>query len=240
MQIIWYGQSCFQLIVENEKKEKISIVIDPFDPKIGLKMPSLKADVLLVSHQHSDHNNKATVSNGYFLIEGPGEYETKGVFFQGIPAFHPVRNDGVIKRGQSEKDKISNGVHDNSKGGERGEITMYVIEAEEMRLCFLSDLGQKELHDKQIEELGEVDILFVPVGSAHSLDAKGASDIIAEIEPRIVIPMHYKLPGMKPEMEPIDKFLKLMGVEKAEPQEKLTIKKKDLPEGETKVIVLKP
>lgn len=224
MQIVWHGQSCFQVIAENAKKEKITVVIDPFDEKLGLKIPSLKADILLITHQHSDHNNKAAVDGSpaspagkLFLIEGPGEYEIKGVSVQGIPAFH-----------------------DNSQGKERGGMTIYTIGAEEMRLCHLGDLGQKELTDEQVEEIGEIDILFIPVGSpGHSLDAKGASEIIGQIEPRIVIPMHYKLPGIKPELEPVDKFLKIMAVEKTEPQEKLTIKQKDLPEEETKIVVLK-
>ncbi len=231
MQIVWHGQSCFQFIAENAKKEKITIVIDHFDAKLGLKMSTLKADILLITHQHSDHNNKAAVEGNPassaggptelrsalpFLIEGPGEYEIKGVSVQGIPAFH-----------------------DNSQGKERGRMTIYTIGAEEMRLCHLGDLGQKELTEEQIEEIGEIDILFAPVGG-HPLDAKGASEIIDQIEPRIVIPMHYNLPGIKPENETLDKFLKVMGMEKTEPQEKLTIKQKDLPEEETKVIVLKP
>lgn len=222
MQIVWHGQSCFQFIAENAKKEKITIVIDPFDSKLGLKIPSLKADILLITHQHNDHNNKAAVDGSpaspagkLFLIEGPGEYEIKGVSVQGIPAFH-----------------------DNSQGKERGGMTIYTIGAEEMRLCHLGDLGQKELTDEQVEEIGEIDILFVPVGG-HPLDAKAASEIINQIESRIVIPMHYNLPGIKPENETLDKFLKVMGVEKTEPQEKLTIKQKDLPEEETKVIVMK-
>lgn len=217
MHIIWQGQSCFQIIVSQSKGEQTRIVIDPFSEDIGLKPLKLEADVLLVSHNHADHNNIKAVSGSSFLIEGPGEYEIKDIFIQGIPAFH-----------------------DDKEGREKGQNTIYKIEAEELRLCHLGDLGQKELTVEQLDQIGEVDILLVPVGGVYTIDDKGAAKIISQIEPRIVIPMHYQLPKLKVKLDDVDKFLKEMGRKSAEPQAKLIIKKKDLSEEETKIVILQP
>jgi len=220
MHIIWHGQSCFQIIIARNKGEQASLLLDPFDASIGLRAPSLSADILLISHSHPDHSNKKAVRNTPFLIEGPGEYEIKEVFVQGIASFH-----------------------DDKEGKERGLNTMYTIEAEEMKLCHLGSLGQKELSDDQLEKIGDIDILMIPVGGADTISAKEAAKIISEIEPRIVIPMHYHLPSLKmpasDKLDEVDKFLKEMGRKSTETQPKLLIKKKDLPE-ETKIVVLKP
>jgi len=220
MHIIWHGQSCFQIIIARNKGEQASLLIDPFESSIGLRAPSLSADILLISHSHPDHSNKKAVRNTPFLIEGPGEYEIKEVFVQGIASFH-----------------------DDKEGKERGLNTMYTIEAEEMKLCHLGSLGQKELSDDQLEKIGDIDILMIPVGGADTISAKEAAKIISEIEPRIVIPMHYHLPSLKmpasDKLDGVDKFLKEMGRKSTETQPKLLIKKKDLPE-ETKIVVLKP
>ena len=216
MHIIWHGQSCFQIILARNKGEQVSIVIDPFDETIGLKVPALSADILLVSHSHQDHNNKKALKGTPFLIEGPGEYEVKETFIWGIPSFH-----------------------DDVQGAKRGSNTIYTIEGEGMRVCHLGDLGQKELTSEQLEKIGDIDILMVPVGGVYTIDAKGASRIISQIEPRLVIPMHYHLPKLKIKLEGVDKFLKEMGKRSVTPQPKLLIKKKDLPE-ETKVVVLQP
>mgnify|MGYP000465730420 CR=1 FL=1 len=193
------------------------MVTDPFSNEIGFKLPRVEADVLLVSHQHHDHNNVKGVGGNPFLIEGPGEYEIRGIFIQGVPSFH-----------------------DSKEGKERGRNTIYTIDAEDMRICHLGDLGQKELTPEQLDKIDNVDILMVPVGGTYTVDAKGASGIISQIEPRIVIPMHYKIPKLKIKLEGVDRFLKEMGKKTSEAQQKLLIKKKDLPKEETKIIVLKP
>ena len=216
MHIIWHGQSCFQIIIGGSKGEQVPILIDPFDASVGLKPPSLSADVLLISHPHQDHNNRKAVRNTPFLIEGPGEYEIKEVFVQGIASFH-----------------------DDKGGAERGSNTIYSVEAEGMRLCHLGDLGQRELNDDQLEKIGDVDILFVPVGGVYTIAAKEAAKVISQVEPRLVIPMHYHIPGLKVKIDGVDRFLKEMGRKSAETKPKLLIKKKDLPE-EIKIVVLKP
>jgi len=217
MQIIWKGQSCFQILSSQAKNHQVRIVIDPFDEGTGLRLPKMEADLVLVSHQHHDHNNAKAIEGSPFLISGPGEYEIKDVFVQGIPSFH---------------DAVS--------GKERGANTIYTIEAEDMRICHLGDLGQKELTSDQIEKIGEIDILMIPVGGIYTISAKEAVKIMSQIEPSITLPMHYQLPKLKIKLEGLDKFLKTMGVKKIQPQAKLTIKKKDIQPEEAKIIILNP
>ena len=117
---------------------------------------------------------------------------------------------------------------------------IYKIEAEGIRICHLGDFKQKELSSQEVEEIGEIDILMLPVGGNEIIDAKTAASIVSQIEPRIVIPMYYKIPGLKMKLDDVDAFLKLMGVEKIEPQEKLKLSVKNLPREETEIVVLKP
>ena len=119
--ITWAGQSCFQISVSTSKDHSADIVIDPFnEEKTGLKLPNFSADIALVTHNHADHNNVKDLKGTPFVIQGPGEYEVKEIFVQGIPAFH-----------------------DDKEGKEKGQNTIYVFEAEDMRFCHLGDLGQK-------------------------------------------------------------------------------------------------
>lgn len=171
----------------------------------------------MVSHNHHDHNNVKAISGKPFLIEGPGEYEIKGVFVQGIPSFH----DEVL-------------------GKERGENTIYTIEAEGIRLCHLGDFGQKELSSEQIDAIGEADILMLPVGGFYTISAKEAVRVMSQIEPSVTIPMHYQLPKLKAKLDDVDKFLKATGIKKVEPLSKFSIKKKDILPEEAKIIVLTP
>ena len=216
--ITWAGQSCFQISVSNFKDSQADIVIDPFDDKTGLKLPNLSADVLLVTHDHHDHNNVKGVKGDPFLIKGPGEYEVKGVFIQGIPSFH-----------------------DDQEGKERGDNTIYTIEVEGMRICHLGDLGQKQLTDDQLDKIGTVDILMIPVGGTYTISATEAPKIIGQIDPKIVIPMHFGLPKLKTDLEDVGKFLKAMGKNSSEEVDKLTVKLSTLPkDDQSEIVVLKP
>ena len=215
MQIIWKGQSCFQISASRGKNNQVNIVIDPYSEDTGLKVPKLEADILLVSHDHSDHNNVKAVGGNPFLIQGPGEYEVKEIFIQGISAFH----DSVL-------------------GKEKGNNTIYTIEAEDLRICHLGDLGQKELTPEQVEKIGEVDVLMIPVGGAYTISAKEAVKIMSQIEPSIIIPMHYHLPKLKIKLDGIDAFFRVMGIKKLDSLPRLSIKKKDILSEEAKIIVL--
>lgn len=210
MTISWFGQSCFRI----EAKEG-SILIDPFDKKIGLKPPKIKDDLVLVTHEHYDHNHLEDLSGQELVIRGPGEYERKGMAVQGILSYH-----------------------DDAQGAERGLNTIYRITAEEITLCHLGDLGQQKLTDEQVEQIGEVDVLFVPVGGHFTIGAKEAAEVISQIEPKIVIPMHYRLPGLTiPELEGAEKFVKEIGLA-PEKTDKLKLSHKTLPVEETKLVVL--
>lgn len=217
MQISWKGQACFHIIAQGAVHEQVKLVIDPYDPSIGLKMPLLEADVVLSTHDHEDHNNVKAVKEPGFVIAGPGEYEVKDISIQGISSFH-----------------------DDLEGKERGKNTIYVIEAEGIRLCHLGDLGQGELSADQVSKIGNVDILLVPVGGVYTIDAKSAAKIVNQIEPRIVIPMHYLLPNLKFKLDKVDDFLKEMGVKTVEPQSKLSVKIRDFTSEDTKVMLLAP
>lgn len=211
MVITWYGQSCFKI----QSGETI-LFTDPFNREIGLTPPRGQANIVTVSHGHSDHDNYESLSGEPLLIAGPGEYEYKGVNIRGVLSFH-----------------------DDKEGKERGTSTMYVIEMENIKICHLGDFGQKKLDEEQLEKLNGVDILMIPVGGVSTLDGEGAAEVINQIEPRIVIPMHYKIPGLVFKYDGVEPFLKEMGVPKKETLDKLTLKKKDLPEAETEVKVMK-
>ncbi len=208
MTITWFGQSCFRL----EAKEG-SILIDPFDKEIGLKPPRIKDDLVLVTHQHHDHNAIGDANEDAFIIQNPGEYENHGIAIRGIQSFH-----------------------DNKEGVQRGLNTIYVLKAEELNICHLGDLGHV-LTDKQVEEIGDIDILMIPVGGTYTIDAKTAVEVINQIEPKIVIPMHYKVEGSTTkELEGPEKFVKELGLT-PEKVDKYKIAKKLLPAEEIKLVM---
>lgn len=208
MTITWYGQSCFRI----ETKEG-SVLIDPFSKEIGLRPPKIKDDLVLVTHEHSDHNNLDSVNDEAFIIRGPGEYERKGISVRGVLSYH-----------------------DASQGSERGLNTIYVIKAEEMTVCHLGDLGQHELTDQQVEEIGDVDVLVIPVGGTHTIDGKQAVHVVSQIEPKIIVPMHYHVPGLSIKLDTSDKFIKEAGLS-PENVDKIKLSKKLLPVEETKLII---
>ncbi len=209
MEISHIGHACFKIVGKN-----ITVVTDPFNhPKIDLKMPKLSADVVISTHDHRDHNYIEAIKGDYLLLDSPGEYEVKECFFRGITSFH-----------------------DDQKGEERGLNTIFTMEIDGIRLCHLGDLGT-ELTSEQLEALNGVDILMIPVGGIYTIDAKTAVKVINDIGPKIVIPMHYKVPGVNMDIASVDKFLNEIG-EEPETLDKLKIMKKDLPE-EMKIMVLK-
>lgn len=201
MIITWYGQSCFKV-----QTKDISFYIDPFDKSIGLRPPQGSADLVMISHEHYDHNNVQAFKDVGFLINTPGEYAVKGLNIIGIESSHGAEAD------------VKN--------------TIYTINAEDINLCHLGDLGEI-LSDEQLEKIGNVDILFIPVGEKFTLSVHDIAKVISAIEPKIIIPMHYKIEGLNIDLESIDKFIKEIGLN-PEKDSKLAIKSKDL-EGNEKM-----
>ncbi len=210
MKIFWHGQSCFKIVTKHT-----IIVTDPFDKGIGLNPPRYEAGIITVSHDHHDHNNVSSLRGAPFVVDGPGEYELKKAAIRGIDSFHDAK-----------------------EGKERGLNTIFVIEAEGITVCHLGDLGQKELTSEQLDKIGDVDILMIPVGGVYTIDGERAVAVINQIEPRIVIPMHYKIPKLKSQIKSADSFLKEIGV-KEETVDQLILKKNDLPKDDMKVIMMK-
>lgn len=216
MVIEWFGHACFRVNAKPGPNTEVAVVFDPYDSKIGLKLPRVTADIVAVTHDHHDHNNVAGVSGDPFVIQGPGEYEVKSLFLYGIPSWH-----------------------DDTAGADRGANTIYLLESEGLSLAHLGDLGQTEVTTEQLEHLEGVDILFVPVGGTYTLNAKQAAAIVSQIEPRLIIPMHYQMPGLKlsKPLDGVEKFVHEMGL-KAETVDKLKITQATLPQEETKLVVL--
>lgn len=213
MDITYLGHSSFRI-----KGKTATVVTDPFSPAmVGFKFPKTEADIVTVSHQHEDHQNTPAVEGNPFLISLPGEYEVKGVSVFGFPSFH-----------------------DNHSGSERGGNIIYLIEADGLRLCHLGDLGDG-IPQKVLAEIIGVDVLFVPVGGVATIGPEEAVEVINQIEPLIVIPMHFKAPDINEQVfgkfAPVEKFLAQMGAEGVEKLDKLSISKDKLPQ-ETKVVVL--
>ena len=191
------------------------MVTDPYPPSLGPKLPRLEADLVTISHQHENHSYAQTVVRDPYVISGPGEYEVAGVTVTGLPTFH-----------------------DDRRGEVHGRNTVYVIELDDVRVCHLGDLGHA-LTDEQLETIANVDVLLVPVGGGKTLDAARGAEVVRQLEPRLVVPMHYSLPAVKTELEPVERFLKEMGVAEAEPQTRLSVQSSS-GEAETRVVVLEP
>ena len=217
MKISWYGQSLFH-ISSRTKKSQVQISINPFEKEVGLKMPTLKTDILL-SGNKENHNLKL-IKNDYFLIDKPGEYEVKEVFIDGIPTFNFKEN----KEGETERSFNGN--------------TIYTIEVENIKICHLGNLNQKELKEDQLERIGMVDILMLPIGGVDTIAAEDAINIMNQIEPGITIPMQYAVPGLKTKLNSLDSFLKLSKVEDLKPIEKLIIKKGEIDPEQSTIITL--
>lgn len=212
MDITYLGHSSFRI-----KGKSTSVVTDPYEPgKIGFKFPKMEADIVTVSHDHWDHNQVDEVGGTPKVVKGPGEYEIKGVSIFGIPTYH-----------------------DNKQGEERGKNTVYVINIDNINLCHLGDLGHA-LNQEQIGAIGTVDILLIPVGGVFTIDATQAAEVVAALEPKIIIPMHYKTEELNPEifekLSGVDEFVKQIGMEPIR-ESKYIITYDKLPEDQQLVIL---
>ena len=207
MEITWYGHACFRL-----KSRGATVVTDPYDKTLGLSLPHPKADIVTVSHNTPHHNYVAGVKGDFMVINSPGEYEINGVFVTGIHMTPPK----------------------NAKSPTQNKV--FVIYMEDINLCHLGDLAYVP-PQKQVEDMGNIDVLLIPVGGQNALNAAQAAEVISLIEPYIVIPMHYKLPGLTIKLDPASKFLKEMGITKADTVDTLKLTRTNFTE-ETQVMLL--
>ncbi|OGY18297.1 MAG: hypothetical protein A2900_04610 [Candidatus Chisholmbacteria bacterium RIFCSPLOWO2_01_FULL_50_28] len=217
MDITYLGHSCFKL-----RGREASLVTDPYASSVGFAMPRVSADIVTVSHFHKDHCYTSGVSGTArrtepFLIQAPGEYEISGISVFGVSCFH-----------------------DGKSGTERGKNTVFTIHVDDVSIVHLGDLGHR-LSDQEIEAMGSCDILLVPVGGVYSLDPKEAIEVVNQLQPAVVIPMHYRTPKHNPKvfgkLATLEDFLHEGGFEQAARTEKLTLAKGSLP-SEMEVVVL--
>ena len=207
MEISWLGHSCFQLRGKN-----VTLITDPFSPQLGHSLGKISAPIVTISHNHPGHNFAGGVDGEPRIVRGPGEYEISDVLITGVASYH-----------------------DNKHGQELGRNTIYIIHMDDLIICHLGDLGHI-LQEEQLEEVADADMLLVPIGGQHTINAAQAAEVISQVEPHIVIPMHYSPPiGDVP--NPLDKFCREMGIEAINPQPKLSITRSALP-AETQVVIL--
>jgi L-ascorbate metabolism protein UlaG (beta-lactamase superfamily) len=209
LDVTWLGHGCFRL-----RGRAAAAVTDPYPPSIGLRLQRLDGNLVTVSHEHENHNYTQVMRDAY-EIRGPGEYEVAGVSVIGVPTYH-----------------------DAEKGAKHGRNTIYLIEIDDVRVCHLGDLGHP-LEDSEAEAIASPDVLLVPVGGRTTIDAAQAAAVVRQLEPRFVVPMHYAIPGLKLELDSLDRFLKEMAVGLSEPQPKLSVQASS-GEFDTKVVVLEP
>ena len=208
MEISWLGHSCFRI-----RGRQATVITDPYPPDLGYSLGKPTAHIVTVSHQHLGHSYVQGISGGPRLVTGPGEYEISGVLITGIATFH-----------------------DRERGKQRGRNTVYLMEVDEVSVCHLGDLGHA-LTAGQVEEIGNVDVLLLPVGGVSTINAPVAAEVVRQLEPRAVVPMHYKTEALNWELEPVDRFLKEIGVKEITSQPKLSFTRSSLP-ASTQVFLL--
>jgi L-ascorbate metabolism protein UlaG (beta-lactamase superfamily) len=209
-EIKWFGHACFRL-----RARDAIIITDPVPRSFGYKIDKQRADIVTLSHDHPGHMNLDLISAPPKLVNGPGEYEMNDVFITGIRTYH-----------------------DDARGAEHGHNTAYLFELEDVVVCHLGDLGHT-LSEAQVESMSQADIVLVPVGGGTVLDATKAVEVLGQLDPKIIIPMQYRTAQGDHNREPLDRFLKEMGLTEVTPRDKLVVRASDL--GETpEVVVLEP
>jgi L-ascorbate metabolism protein UlaG (beta-lactamase superfamily) len=188
-----------------------SIITDPYDDSLGLPSLKLRADVVTISHDSNGHNYEAGVSGKRRTLTGPGEYEIGGVFVTGIAT-------------NEDKEAMAN--------------VLFLFDFGDVTIAHLGDMAEVPNQTK-IEALEQVDVLLVPVGGGNSLNAAQAAELVSMLEPHVVIPMHYSIPGLKPELDDVDRFLKEMGVSRPEEETSIRVTRSAISEEST-VVLLTP
>lgn len=183
MKIRWYGHACFEI------SDRITIVTDPHDGKsLGIKPPVVKADLVLVSHDHFDHNcTRIVKAKDLEIVKELGSRRIKGVEINGIKTYH-----------------------DDSLGEKRGGNIVFTFALNDISFCHLGDLGHR-LDEKKAKEIGKVDVIFIPVGGTFTISGREAWEVIRMLKPRVIVPMHYRIAGLSIPISPLESFLENAG-----------------------------
>jgi L-ascorbate metabolism protein UlaG (beta-lactamase superfamily) len=189
----------------------VTVVTDPYPPQIGFSMGKVSANIVTVSHESPNHSFVGGVQGNPRVVTGPGEYEIADVLIAGVAtAQEPLK--GALN-------------------------TAYVLRFDDLAVCHLGDLRSK-LANQQLEELGDIDVLCIPVGGGNALDPTAAAEVVSQLDPRIVVPMHYHMDGGKVEaLESVEGFVREMGSKDVVPEPKLSVTRSSLP-SEVRVVVL--
>lgn len=208
MKIRYFGHSCFKITLDSG----IRIVTDPFDQTVGYPLPDTEADIVTSSHSHFDHNYFKAVRGDFKIVNTPGQHDIDGVHIKGISTFH-----------------------DDEHGAKRGKNIVFVINADSIKVCHAGDLGHI-LTDDMLKEIGDIDVLMIPVGGYYTIDDRQAVKVIEQLKPKLTIAMHYRTSNVNLPIETVDNFLMMTGGQKIQSNE-IEIKKGDL-EGKSEVIAL--
>jgi L-ascorbate metabolism protein UlaG (beta-lactamase superfamily) len=203
IQIRWHGHSCFEI------KNNITLVTDPHDGKsIGIPAPNVEGDIILVSHDHYDHNSiKSVEKDGSKIVNEENKRDIFNIPINGFKTYH-----------------------DSHLGEKRGDNIIFKFTIDGISFCHLGDLGH--IPDEEvIHKIGEVDVLFIPIGGNFTIDSKQAWEIVNLIKPKITIPMHYKIGGLSLPIEGIDSFLEIIKDEIVKVGNEIEIEKEDLPKN---------
>lgn len=200
MEILWLGHSCIQI-----RCHGVTLITDPYDESLGLSMGRPSANIVTVSHSHPHHSHLDGIDGHPRVLRGPGEYEIGEFYVTGMGTEHSHHE------------------------GERQVNTVFAIHAEGLTLCHLGDLDRM-LSPGQIEELGRTDILFVPAGGVCTIATSSAAELVNLVDPRIVIPLHYRTEAVKVELQPLDAFLGDMGVTEPVRTSRIDVTASNLPQ----------
>ncbi len=189
---------------------ELTILTDPF-----VTAGRLEADVVTISHPEPNHSAVEAVQGSPRLVKGPGEYEMSGVAITGVATPRPPGQSQEVPRN-----------------------TAYVIELDDVTICHLGDLAVP-LSTDQVAVVKDADVLLVPVGGHCTIDAAQAAEVVAQVEPKLVVPMHYQSPLVKVPLDPVDRFCHEMGAANLTPQTRLNVTRSSLPDQLT-VVLLEP
>jgi L-ascorbate metabolism protein UlaG (beta-lactamase superfamily) len=200
MRVVWHGHACFEV------NDGATVVTDPHDGKsIGIAPPSVEADIVLVSHSHFDHDCARIVGGNPKVVDSTVSETILGVKMRAVQAFH-----------------------DEDDGRKRGNIRLYCFEMDGVSFCHLGDLGHT-LSDDAVSAIGDVDVLFIPVGSVFTIDGPAAWEIVKKIRPKVAIPMHYRVRGLSLSIRPLGDFLDQVDAPVTRVGNEVAFEKEDLP-----------